>query len=484
MSISGTMSSALSGWTATSRAAELISSNIANALTEGYARRELEIGARQVGDVSQGVQINGVTRQVNQVLLNDRRLAAAASADCDVATGFLQRLESAVGSAENAGSLVGRIAALDGALISAASQPQSEARLVGLADAARNLTETFQRSSEEIQSARSTADTRIAADVKAINRALSAVAELNGQIVAFNSEGRDPSALEDQRQQLIDRIAPIVPLREMPRENGRIALYTITGAALLDGRPAILGFSAAGVITPDMTLASGALSGLTLNGKPVKTDAAGALGGGSLSAQFAIRDTLAPDAQANLDAVARDLIERFADPALDSTLVTGDAGLFTDRGLALSVENEVGLAGRITLNSLVTTENGGAVWKLRDGLGATTPGPVGDARLLGAMERALTDPRPMSSGPFSPANRSFSEVGAQLTARIATDRLDAETEASFTSARYGALQYQELGAGVDTDRELQDLLLIERAYAANAKVVQTVDDMMKILLGM
>ena len=388
MSISGTMSSALSGLTATSRAAELISSNIANALTEGYARRELEIGARQVGDVSQGVQINGVTRQVNQVLLNDRRLAAAASADCDVATGFLQRLESAVGSAENAGSLVGRIAALDGALISAASQPQSEARLVGLADAARNLTETFQRSSEEIQSARSTADTRIAADVKAINRALSAVAELNGQIVAFNSDGRDPSALEDQRQQLI------VPLREMPRENGRIALYTITGAALLDGRPAILGFSAAGVITPDMTLASGALSGLTLNGKPVKTDAAGALGGGSLSAQFAIRDTLAPDAQANLDAVARDLIERFADPALDSTLVTGDAGLFTDRGLALSVENEVGLAGRITLNSLVTTENGGAVWKLRDGLGATTPGPVGDARLLGAMERALTDPRP------------------------------------------------------------------------------------------
>ena len=71
-----------------------------------------------------------------------------------------------------------------------------------------------------------------------------------------------------------------------------------------------------------------------------------------------------------------------------------------------------------------------------------------------------------------------------MTARIATDRLDAETEASFTSARYGALQYLELGAGVDTDRELQDLLLIERAYAANAKVVQTVDDMMKILLGM
>jgi len=484
MSISGTMSSALSGLTVTARAAELISSNIANALTEGYARRELDVSARQVGDTSQGVQINGVKRQVNQVLLNDRRLAAAVSADHDATAGFLQRVETELGNSENAGSLVGRIAALDGALISAASQPQNEARLSSLADAARNLTETLQRGSAEVQSARGAADTQIAADVKAVNRTLASVAKLNGQIVAFNSDGRDPSALEDQRQQLIDGIAAIIPLREVPQENGRVALFTTKGAALLDGRPATLGFSPAGVITPDMTRESGALSGLTINGNSVKTNASGTLAGGSLSAQFAIRDSLAPEIQANLDAVARNLIERFADPTMDTTLTAADAGLFTDNGLAFFAENEVGLASRITLNALVTSDNGSGIWKLRDGLGATTPGPVGDNRLLNAMESALSDPRKMVPGAFSSANRSFSEVGAQLTARIATDRLDAEAQASFASAHYTALHKMELSDGVSTDRELQDLLLIERAYAANAKVVQAVDDMMKILLGM
>ena len=37
--------------------------------------------------------------------------------------------------------------------------------------------------------------------------------------------------------------------------------------------------------------------------------------------------------------------------------------------------------------------------------------------------------------------------------------------------------------GVDTDDEVQRLLQIEQAYAANARVIQTVDDMIQTILG-
>ena len=37
--------------------------------------------------------------------------------------------------------------------------------------------------------------------------------------------------------------------------------------------------------------------------------------------------------------------------------------------------------------------------------------------------------------------------------------------------------------GVDTDDEMQKLLLIEQAYAANARVMQTLDELMQHLLG-
>lgn len=42
----------------------------------------------------------------------------------------------------------------------------------------------------------------------------------------------------------------------------------------------------------------------------------------------------------------------------------------------------------------------------------------------------------------------------------------------------------EKAGGVDTDQELQALLVIEKNYAANAKVIQTVDDMVSTLLGL
>ena len=41
---------------------------------------------------------------------------------------------------------------------------------------------------------------------------------------------------------------------------------------------------------------------------------------------------------------------------------------------------------------------------------------------------------------------------------------------------------QELLNGVDTDQEMQKLLLIEQSYAANARVIQVVDDMMRRLM--
>ena len=71
-----------------------------------------------------------------------------------------------------------------------------------------------------------------------------------------------------------------------------------------------------------------------------------------------------------------------------------------------------------------------------------------------------------------------------MVSGISTARLSSEAEVSFSTARATALQEQEMANSVDTDQEMQKLLLIEQSYAANAKVMQTVDDLLKILMGM
>ncbi len=103
-----------------------------------------------------------------------------------------------------------------------------------------------------------------------------------------------------------------------------------------------------------MTVASGALSGLTLNGRPaVFGQGNGPLDGGSLAADFRIRDGAAVEVQAQLDAVARDLVTRLSEATADPTLAPGAPGLLTNGGAAFSAATEIGLAGRLSVNAAV-----------------------------------------------------------------------------------------------------------------------------------
>jgi flagellar hook-associated protein 1 FlgK len=485
MSITSALNSATSGLIASSRMAEVTASNVSNALTEGYARRELLLAPKLLGQVGAGVAVTGIARHANAVLLQDLRLSTADQSARALSYDFLSRMEQTLGTPDQAGSLSAGIAALEQSLIAAAGRPESDARLAAVVDAARAVTQNLGDISGMIQSERQSADVQIGAEVKRLNEALAGVADMNIRIRAFKSTGRDTSTLMDQRQQMIDTISQIVPVKEVARDFDQVALYTKSGTIILESRPVQFGFTKTGVITPDMTLASGALSGLAMNGAPIQTGPnGGRLGEGSLSALFNLRDTLAPEAQTKIDAIARDMIERVTDPTVDPTLAPGMTGLFTDRGNAFDPLDEVGLAERIRLNTSVVPEQGGDLWRLREGLGATSAGSGGLSDRLTALAAALGERRVQASGGLSAGARSLAEFASEVVSSQSSQRLSAETGTAFATARRDALKSEMLKDGVDTDQEMQNLLLIEKAYAANAKVIQTVDEMINVLLGL
>ncbi len=484
MTIAGTLSSALSGLTANARAAEIVSSNIANAMTDGYGRREMITSSRQVGGIGQGVEVVGVYRHADMALIGDRRVADSGAGNQRTRSDFLSRLERVLGTPGEEHSLSGRIAALDTALIEASSRPESESRLSRVADTARALVAHLADVSTDIQAARTSADDAIETSIRQLNTALTRVGELNSLIRTNSGTGRDSSALMDQRQQAIDSIAAIVPVREMARENGQIALITTGGATLIEGPVSQLSFQPVGQITYGM-VSGGALSGLSLNGKPIATSGdSSPIAGGTLAGHFQVRDDLAIEAQARIDAVARDLVDRFAATGLDLTRGQDAPGLFTDAGNAFDPERETGLSQRLRLNAAADPAAGGALWRLRDGLGANTAGSAGNAQLLTDWHSALTAQRPPASSFMMAGERSLATLAADMLSGVAADRLTADGEAGYAQARAQSLRSMELIGGVDTDQEMQNLLLIEQNYAANARVVKAVDDMIQLLLGM
>lgn len=481
MGITSALNSAMSGLSANARQAEALSSNVANASTPGYARRVVSLSAQGIGGSGQGVMVNGVSREIDSFLLADRRLAQASAGEKDLRASFLAELERIIGDPTAIGSLSARVAAFDAALLEAASRPESEARLNTAVDAAKALALGINQASDAIQIARLRVDGQIAATVEDLNSALAQVEELNIQIRNLDASGRDYSALADQRQQIIDRVATQVPLRELARDHGQIALMTTGGAMLLDGKAAVFGFTAVNTMVPAMSQAAGGLFGLTLNGRPMATAGTSSLVlGGALAANFAIRDELAVQGQARLDGLARDLVERFSD--LDPSLPIGDPGLFTDRGLSFDPSDEVGLSARLAVSEAVDPQVGGQIWRLRDGLGAVSTGPIGEASLLLSLSAALDASRAPASSALPAASRSLSGLTADLLSMTSSARLSAQTDQAFTAARYAALDEMEKAGGVDTDQELQTLLVIEKSYAANAKVLQTIDGLLATLL--
>ncbi|SLN13621.1 Flagellar hook-associated protein 1 [Aquimixticola soesokkakensis] len=484
MSITNALSNSLSGLNAASRAADVVSANVANAMTEGYGRRDIELSSHVLGRDGAGVQVVGVTRNVDASVIGARRLADASVGLASTRVDFFEQIETAIGLPTEEGSLTAKIALFEGALIEAGSTPDSGARLRSAVDAATTVANHINTVADVISEARTSADAQISSSVDFLNDALKKVVDLNVTIQHAMTSGYDANGLVDQRQVLIDQISEMIPVREMPRSNGMVALYTAGGGMLVDSKAAELGFSRVNTIDPAMTLEGGGLSGLTLNGREISTSATGPISGGILAGLFEIRDILAPQAQAQIDSVARDMIERFEDAGVDPTLASGGPGLFTDNGSALDPANEVGLSNRLSLNSLVVPEEGGALWRLRDGLGATSEGPSGNASLLQAMSDALSQSRQPSSGAFTNLARNAVGFSADMVSDVSSRRLSNESDLGYSAARVDSLRTAELADGVDTDYEMQRLLMIEQAYSANAKVIQTIDTLIKTLLGM
>ena len=474
MSLSIAINAAVSGLAATSRLATTVSSNVSNALTEGYARRELQLVSRDGGLAAPGVRVVAERRVVDEGLLAERRLADAGAGEAGARSAALADIERAFGVPGDPGSLTGRIAELEAALAEAASRPDSDLRLTRVLQGAEDLARSIGAVATQVQDARAEADRQIDAGVRRLNEGLAQIADLNRAILRERSAGLTPNGLFDARQRVIDDLSELVPIRVVERAQDQIALYTDTGAILLDGKPTPVGFApAAGPVVPGMVLGAG-LGGLTLDGQPVGTGPMGALGGGALAGHFAMRDTLLPRFQDGLDALATDLVQRFeaADAAGPAPL---GSGLFRDVGGG----GPEGRAQRLGLNPAVD----GAVWRLRDGLGAAMPGAPGQSTALLAMAGALAAPAALPP-PGTPGHaRDFAGHAAVLQSDVGQALVFAEGALGFATARGTALSDAMARQGVDTDDEMQKLLLIERAYAANARVIRAADEMIQTLLA-
>lgn len=478
MSITNALSNAVSGMSAASRRADVTAHNIANATTEGYARQTVDTIHSVAGGRGDGVRIAPTARNTDAPLTASRREAEGqANGSQAQATAARTIADTFSGS----GALFDRIAALENSLRGVSETPESVALQERVVANAGQVADAFATVSDTIQSERTTADKAIGTAVDAVNAALKEIESLNGAISAGSIGGFSTAAYEQQRDAQLDIVSGHMSIRLMSRDNGQVAVLTDKGVTLLDNTARTLEFEPSTVVTADMDHRAGIgpLSGLSVDGIEIAPQSGNqATDSGLIAGLFETRDGTLADANTDIDTLAAEMIDRFEAAGIAGA---DGRGLFTDAGSALSSPAQPGLAGRIALNERVDSAQGGAAWRIRDGLDAATQGASANSSHVTLMLNAMTEARSPGGSLSRPA--SMAGLAGDMGSLFETRGQSLENGAAGDITRFTTLETAESNViGVDLDQELQNLILIEQAYGANAKVIQVADRLVQRLL--
>jgi flagellar hook-associated protein 1 FlgK len=443
---------------ATQARAQTASTNIANESTPGYVRRQTGLESINFGG---GVGAVGINRVQDAVLVANRRDAQGQAARSELVDASLTRSLSAFGQPGQGGGVFGAFDQFSGDLQTLKASPESLASQSITVASLKDLTQAIADASGSIQNERTVADAAIAADVDLFNQLAENLFELNADIRNASANARDSNALLDQRDQMLDEMSKIIPFDVQYEDSGAVGVKTSTGLNIVGATVKAIEFSPATRVAASdtTTVLGGRLSIPTLDGRPIGPNSGiHGLSEGRLSANLDIRDSVMTEQATALDQFAFDLASSF--DALGEPILQ-------DAGAPIDPLNIVGLSERLTVNAALDPAQGGTVSRIRDGLTALTPGNVSDDTLLTQFADATS--------PF--ANRlgdMISDVSSQSFRAQRIHAGNVAREITLTEAE-GSI------SGVDLDFELQSLLAIEQAYSANARVIQTVSDMLDTL---
>ena len=161
----------------------MVSQNVANAGTPGYARQVLGQSSLAAEGQGMGVRTGVAGRQIDLQLQSAALRQGAAVSGLQVRQAALARIEAAHGTVGADDDLPALLGKLDAAFSALASDPASQPAQSGAVDAARTLTRQVNALHATYATARQEAQDAVVAGVATANGALREIGVLSARIV-------------------------------------------------------------------------------------------------------------------------------------------------------------------------------------------------------------------------------------------------------------------------------------------------------------
>ncbi len=542
-SLNGILSIAGTGLNASQEALDVTSHNIANVNTPGYTRQRAVLRARDplvFGGMyfGTGVEVSGVERVYDRfigVQLNDARSGFSANTS---RAGVLQDLEGILNDLGGTGlskPLDDFFNSFEELSTDPSSRPARQAVLSSgavLGDAFTNMDTRLRRDISNVNS-------EIRGIVKEINNLTAEVAHLNGQIQGLEINGASSNDLKDKRDEVLGELAGKIGITTIESESGVVDVMTDGGLSLVSG----LTHSTLSVAADkDNSL----LTTVTYNGADLtSTITTGELGGylhgradlvsalhslnllaASVTKEVNVqhRAGYGLDSSTGLDFFSPMIVETTKKSQnTGGALISG--GTITDPSALTLDDYEIRFSGPLDYvvvntgtNAVVkkgTYTSGSAI--TFDGLSVTiadgATGPVGgDTFGISVTNSAamhisvsLSDPSEVAASGTStglPGDNSnalalsalrdktavngstFSAYYQGLVAEVGTKANETGNNLSVSEAVVSQLEFQrDSVSGVSMDEETVNMIKLQKAFEASARLMTTVDKMFDTLLS-
>lgn len=454
MSLFSSLRSSATGLYTTQLRLDLTSTNITRADDPHYSRQRARIesiGYRDVGPgaVGMGIEISQILRNRDSFIDARYRRDQADASRHEHLTSSMGHLETIFGEL-NAPGLGSTMDEFWDGWNELANSPTDATVRSSLLGKARQLARSFSDLHGQLSTLAVQNDRELAATVDRINGISARIANLN---VAINSAqdagGKGPNTLLDERDALLDELAEL------------------TGVTTGTGPQGLM------VFTDGLTLVNGpSVHPLTLQdalgGNAVAHEILYATDGtrlqpstGRLAGLLEARDEIVPQVFADLDEIAATLVEQ-----VNAIHRTGHSADGLHRGNDFFIGTG---AASIVVNPYIDVDAAR--------IASSASGLAGDNEI--ALQIADLREAPVLRG------SSIGDSYNQLLLAVGLASEEAQFSHSLAAALAAQTGLQREGVkGVNLDEEMVDLISLQNAYQASARVVETIDELIQTTLGL
>jgi flagellar hook-associated protein 1 len=451
--LTAAMSIAIGALLADQAALQTTSNNIANANTPGYSRQRAILAEADpvvLGEFTfgNGVMLEKIESLRDSILEMRLHGETQQQSQLDAVVSAMQQVESMFSG--SAGDIGDQLSKLFNSIQELSTDPASPSRRQGVLTAANNLANAFRTVASNLQQQRNNLDLSVSQAVQQGNVVTKQIAKLNGQITAMQNLHQDTSSFEDQRTVLIRQLSGLIDLSVIRSDDNGLTLTTASGTALVAGDRSF--------DLQTQMVASGVLHIFSQS-----SDITATLSGGQLAGLLAVRDQKIPALLNDLDTLAAGLANALNTAHHSGFDLNGHSGvdLFaappaSGRGAAAS------LAVAISDPALLAASSDGS------------PGSNGNLAVLSAVsDQAVV------------AGQTPTDFYANLVFKVGNQVSNGLAELNASDLILQQLQGQRGSiSGVSLDEEAAHMIEYQHAFAAAARVVTTVSDMLDVAVNL